>query len=119
MSTSVATAAAVLRAGVIEPSPGLKFYLNAYNPRVIPPGTILDNRYEILGLIAEGRMGAVYRARRTRLGDAAVKVVRPADDSARCASGFCAKAGPPRAFIIPTSSRFSTTASTARAGRSW
>jgi serine/threonine protein kinase len=60
----------------------LEFYLNAYNPRVIPSGTILDNRYEILGLIAEGGMGAVYRARRTRLGDeVAVKVVRPADDS--------------------------------------
>jgi serine/threonine protein kinase len=71
-----------LRARVIEPSPGWKFYLNAYNPRVIPAGTILDNRYEILGLIAEGGMGAVYRARRTRLGDeVAVKVVRPADDS--------------------------------------
>jgi serine/threonine protein kinase len=49
---------------------------------VIPAGTILDNRYEILGLIAEGGMGAVYRARRTRLGDeVAVKIVRPADDS--------------------------------------
>ena len=49
---------------------------------MIPVGTILDNRYEVLGLIAEGGMGAVYRARRTRLGDeVAVKIVRPADDS--------------------------------------
>ena len=49
---------------------------------MIPAGTILDNRYEILALIAEGGMGAVYRARRTRLGDeVAVKIVLPSDDS--------------------------------------
>ena len=41
------------------------------------PGQILDDRYEILALLAEGGMGAVYRARRTLLGDeVAIKIVR-------------------------------------------
>jgi serine/threonine-protein kinase len=49
---------------------------------VLSPGDILDNRYEILEPLAEGGMGAVYRARRTRLGDeVAVKIIRPGGDS--------------------------------------
>jgi serine/threonine protein kinase len=41
------------------------------------PGQILDGRYEILAPLAEGGMGAVYRARRTLLGDdVAIKIVR-------------------------------------------
>jgi serine/threonine protein kinase len=44
---------------------------------VLSPGQILDERYEILALLAEGGMGAVYRARRTLLGDeVAIKIVR-------------------------------------------
>jgi serine/threonine protein kinase len=44
---------------------------------VFAPGQILDDRYEILSLLAEGGMGAVYRARRTLLGDeVAIKIVR-------------------------------------------
>jgi serine/threonine protein kinase len=44
---------------------------------VLSPGQILDDRYEILSLLAEGGMGAVYRARRTLLGDeVAIKIVR-------------------------------------------
>ena len=44
---------------------------------VLSAGQILDERYEILAPLAEGGMGAVYRARRTLLGDeVAIKVVR-------------------------------------------
>ena len=43
---------------------------------VLSPGDVLDNRYEILAPLAEGGMGAIYRARRTLLGDeVAIKVV--------------------------------------------
>jgi serine/threonine protein kinase len=54
---------------------------------VLAPGTILDGRYEIVAPLAEGGMGAVYRARRRLLGDeVAIKIVRAeyaADESAR------------------------------------
>jgi len=44
---------------------------------VYSAGQILDGRYEILAPLAEGGMGAVYRARRTLLGDeVAIKIVR-------------------------------------------
>ncbi|MEX1127935.1 MAG: serine/threonine-protein kinase [Vicinamibacterales bacterium] len=40
------------------------------------PGDLVDNRYEIIAPLAAGGMGAVYRARRTLLGDeVAIKVV--------------------------------------------
>src|ERR671938_1078476 len=41
-------------------------------------GRILDGQYEIEGFIAEGGMGAVYRARHTLLGDrVAIKILPP------------------------------------------
>src|SRR6516162_2217778 len=44
---------------------------------VLAAGTILDGRYEIVEPIAEGGMGAVFRARRLLLGDeVALKIVR-------------------------------------------
>jgi serine/threonine protein kinase len=43
---------------------------------VLSVGQILDGRYEILAPLAEGGMGAVYRARRVLLGDeVAIKVI--------------------------------------------
>jgi len=41
-------------------------------------GTVIDRRYEVLEKIAEGGMGAVYRARDTRLDhDIAIKILHP------------------------------------------
>ena len=40
-------------------------------------GSLIDGRYEVLGPLAEGGMGAVYRARRVHLGDeVALKIIR-------------------------------------------
>ena len=47
-----------------------------FNWAVLSTGQILDGRYEILAPLAEGGMGAVYRARRTLLGDeVAIKII--------------------------------------------
>jgi serine/threonine protein kinase len=58
-----------------------------YSVAVLAAGTILDGRYEVIAPIAEGGMGAVFRARRTLLGDeVAVKIIRAeyaADATAR------------------------------------
>lgn len=53
---------------------------------VLSAGQILDGRYEVLASIAQGGMGAVYRARRVHLGDdVAIKIIRAdqAEPSAR------------------------------------
>jgi serine/threonine protein kinase len=44
---------------------------------VLSVGQILDDRYEVIAPLAEGGMGAVYRARRMLLGDeVAIKIIR-------------------------------------------
>src|SRR5262252_1787061 len=44
---------------------------------VLAAGTVLDGRYEIVEPLAEGGMGAVFRARRRLLGDeVAIKMLR-------------------------------------------
>jgi serine/threonine-protein kinase len=49
---------------------------------MLATGTILDGRYEILGPLGEGGMGAIYRASRPLLGDeVAVKVMRASFDA--------------------------------------
>jgi serine/threonine protein kinase len=48
-----------------------------YHRLVLAAGTIIDGRYEIVAPLAEGGMGAVFRARRRLLGDdVALKIVR-------------------------------------------
>lgn len=59
----------------------------AYHRGVLAAGSIVDGRYEIIEALAEGGMGAVFRARRRLLGDeVAIKIVRSdlgSDTSAR------------------------------------
>ena len=55
---------------------------DGYHFAVLSIGSVIDGRYEILGLIAEGGMGSVFRARRVLLGDeVAVKVIRASGES--------------------------------------
>jgi serine/threonine-protein kinase len=50
---------------------------------VLSPGARIDDRYEIIDALGAGGMGAVYRARRLRLGDeVAIKVMQATSDPA-------------------------------------
>jgi len=49
---------------------------------VLSPGAKIDDRYEIIAALGAGGMGAVYRARRIRLGDeVAIKVMQATGDT--------------------------------------
>lgn len=49
---------------------------------MLSPGSVVDQRYEIVGTLGAGGMGHVYRARRTMLGDdVALKVMRASFDA--------------------------------------
>jgi serine/threonine-protein kinase len=49
---------------------------------VLSPGARIDDRYEIIDALGAGGMGAVYRARRLRLGDeVAIKVMQATPDA--------------------------------------
>ena len=50
---------------------------------MLSPGAKIDDRYEIIDALGSGGMGAVYRARRIRLGDeVAIKVMHATPDAA-------------------------------------
>jgi serine/threonine-protein kinase len=50
---------------------------------VLSPGARIDDRYEIIDALGSGGMGAVYRARRLRLGDeVAIKVIQATPNTA-------------------------------------
>jgi len=56
---------------------------------VLPPGHLIDGRYEILGPLGAGGMGQIYRARRVKLGDeVALKALLSSDGGQEAGERF-------------------------------
>jgi|CZKY01.1.fsa_nt_gi serine/threonine protein kinase/tetratricopeptide (TPR) repeat protein len=81
----LASDAPTIAEGTSAGSAGTSHPPDLNNPTLLRPGTVLGRRYEILQLLGQGGMGAVYRARDREVNRmVALKVIRPelAGDSA-------------------------------------
>lgn len=60
----------------------LPFRPVTHTPNTLTPDTVVHDKYRIVRLLAEGGMGAVYRAVQEPLGrDVALKILKPQDDT--------------------------------------